>query len=196
MTLFFKCRRAIAIPPASASACKIIGQMLKSSNFSLSVFFFHFIFNFAYHTDKALHNKSSRQAASRDCGTSGFMTHSVSFKTKQKFYCLKGPRWHLVVGSSVCLFVRPSVYLKFRPAYNKVQYLRFGWWNSNQTWTVSSSIACSHCTYIPCPWGGAGSKCRTWRFLPYLYPPQRSLGGVYWNHPVRLSVRLSVDARG
>ena len=39
-----KCRRAIAIPPASASAsaCKMLGQMLKSWNFSLSVFFLAF----------------------------------------------------------------------------------------------------------------------------------------------------------
>ena len=41
-----KCRRAITIPPASASAsasiCKMLGQMLKSWNFSLSVFFLAF----------------------------------------------------------------------------------------------------------------------------------------------------------
>ena len=29
-----------------------------------------------------------------------------------------------------------------------------------------------------------------------LYPRNKVRGGVYWNHPVRLSVRLSVDARG
>ena len=35
------CRRAIAIPPASASACKMLGQMFgkKVLNFSLSAFF-------------------------------------------------------------------------------------------------------------------------------------------------------------
>ena len=37
-----KCRRAIAIPPASASTCKMLGQMLKSWNFSLSVIFLAF----------------------------------------------------------------------------------------------------------------------------------------------------------
>ena len=45
-----KCRRAIALPPASvsastsawASAYKMLGQMLKSWNFSLSVFFLAF----------------------------------------------------------------------------------------------------------------------------------------------------------
>ena len=41
-------------------ACKMLGQMLKSWNFSLSVFFLHF--NFAYHTNKAPCNKSLRQA--------------------------------------------------------------------------------------------------------------------------------------
>ena len=48
-----------------------------------------------------------------------------------------------------------------------MQYLKFGWSYSNQTWTVSSWKGCSHFTGIPCPWGGMGSKCRTWRFMPY-----------------------------
>ena len=70
-------------------------------------------------------------------------------------------RGHLVFGSSVPLSVRPfvcpsvrlSVYPLFRPAY-KVQYLKLWWSYSNQTWTVSSYIVCSHFTYIPCPRGG------------------------------------------
>ena len=75
-------------------------------------------------------------------------------------------RGHLVFGSSV----RPSVCLSVRnsvPLINKVQHLKFGWSYSNQTWTVSSSKGCSYFTDITCPWGGAGWKCRTWRFLPY-----------------------------
>ena len=44
-------------------------------------------------------------------------------------------RGHLVIGSSVCLSVRNSV-----PLTNKVQYLKFGWWYSNQTWTVKAGL--------------------------------------------------------
>ena len=36
-------------------------------------------------------------------------------------------RWHLVIGSSVCLFVCPSV-CNSVPLTNKVQYVKFGWW--------------------------------------------------------------------
>ena len=45
---------------ASASTCNMLWQMLKSCNFSLSVFFL--AFNFAYHTNKAPYHKSLRQA--------------------------------------------------------------------------------------------------------------------------------------
>ena len=69
-------------------------------------------------------------------------------------------RGHLVIGSSVrpsvCLSVRPSVCLSVRnsvPLTNNVQYLKFGWWYSNQTWTVASSMGSSHFTDITCPWG-------------------------------------------
>ena len=41
---------------------------------------------------------------------------------------------------------------------SKLQYLKFGWWYSNQTWTVSSSMGSSHYIDIKCPWGGAGSN--------------------------------------
>ena len=41
---------------------------------------------------------------------------------------------------------------------NKVQYLKFRWSYSNQTWTVSSSKGCSHFTDITCPWRWGGVK--------------------------------------
>ena len=50
---------------------------------------------------------------------------------------------------SICPFIRYSV-----PLTNKVQYLKLWWSYSNQTWTVSSYIVCSHFTYIPCPRDG------------------------------------------
>ena len=50
--------------PRQASTCKMLGQMLKSGNWSLSVFFF-LHFKFAYHTNKAPYNKSLRQARIR-----------------------------------------------------------------------------------------------------------------------------------
>ena len=59
-----KCRCAIAIPLESASTCKMLGQILKSWNLSLSVFFF-LHFNFAYITIKAPYNKNLRQARIR-----------------------------------------------------------------------------------------------------------------------------------
>ena len=59
----------------------------------------------------------------------------------------------LSVRPFVCPFVRNSV-----PLTNKVQYLKFGWWYSNQTWTVSSSMSSSHFTDITCPWGWDGVK--------------------------------------
>ena len=71
-------------------------------------------------------------------------------------------RGHLVFGSSVCpsvprlsvcLFVRNSV-----PLTDKVQYLKFGWSCSYQTWTVSSSMGSLHFTDIPCPWGVGRGK--------------------------------------
>ena len=59
---------------------------------------------------------------------------------------LKGPsgassNWiiRLSVRPSVCPFVRLSVRNSV-PLPNKVQYLKFGWWYSHQTWTVSSSM--------------------------------------------------------
>ena len=59
-------------------------------------------------------------------------------------------------SSSVCTFVRNSVPLTY-----KVQYLKFGWSYSYQTWTVSPFKGCSHFIDITCPWGWGGVKCRT-----------------------------------
>ena len=73
---------------------------------------------------------------------------------------LKGPLGASSVWIAVFLSVRLSV---------RNLNLKFGWSYSNQTWTVSSWKGCSHFTGIPCPWGGMGSKCRTWRFLPYYH---------------------------
>ena len=85
------------------------------------------------------------------------------FKTIHVFMppAWKVRRGHLVIGSSVCPFVRLSVCLSVRnsvPLTNKVQYLKFGWWYSNQTWTVSSSMGSSHFTDITCPCGWGGVK--------------------------------------
>ena len=76
-----------------------------------------------------------------------------------KFLC---PHPERSMGTSsnqiVCLFVIPS-----RLQITLVQYLKFEWWYSHQTWTVSLSKGCSHITMIndiPCPWGwGRRSKC-------------------------------------
>ena len=57
---------------------------------------------------------------------------------------LKGPP-----GASSNRIVRLSVRLSVCPL---VQYLKFGWWYSYQTWTVSSSMGSSHFCDIPCPW--------------------------------------------
>ena len=66
-------------------------------------------------------------------------------------------RGHLVIGSSVRLFVRLSVRNSV-PLSNKVQYFKFGWGYIHQTWTVSSSKGCSHSSDITCPWGWGGVK--------------------------------------
>ena len=82
---------------------------------------------------------------------------------KANFYApgLKGPRGassNWIVCPSVHPSVCPSVYLSVRnsvPLTNKVQY---GWWYSNQTWTVASSMGSSHFTDITCPWRCDGVK--------------------------------------
>ena len=79
------------------------------------------------------------------------------------------PSWKMPGASSnriVCPSIRLSVSNSV-PLTNKVQYLKFWWWYSNHTWTVSSSMGSSHFTDIQCPWGRETSKCRTYRFLPY-----------------------------
>ena len=63
--LHFSAEELLLYPPvsgsscASTSTCKMLGQILKSENFRLSAF--SFAFNFVYHTNKALYDKSSRQ---------------------------------------------------------------------------------------------------------------------------------------
>ena len=77
-------------------------------------------------------------------------------------HTLKGPPMasnNRTDRSSICLSI-------FRPAF-KVQYFDFGWWYSNHTWTVSSSMGCSHFTDITLPWRWGGSECRTYRVLSY-----------------------------
>ena len=99
-----------------------------------------------------------------------------------------------IVRPSVCLSVRLSVRNSV-PLTNKVQYLKFGWWYSNQTWTVASSTCSSHFTDITCPWGWGwgGVKMLDLGIFAIFIPPATKLGGVYWNHHVRLSVRPSVS---
>ena len=76
------------------------------------------------------------------------------------------PSVRLSVRLSVCSSVRPSVRNSV-PLSFKVQYLKFGWSYSNQTWTVSSSKGCSHFTDITCPWGWGGVKIWDLEILPY-----------------------------
>ena len=73
---------------------------------------------------------------------------------------LKGPPGassNQIVRLSVCLSVCPSVCNSVLLT-NKVQYFKFGWSYSNQTWTVSSYMGSSHFTDITCPWGWGGAK--------------------------------------
>ena len=49
------------------------------------------------------------------------------------------------MGSSIRLSICLSVCPKFHPSY-RVQYLKFRWSYSYQTWTVSSSMGSSHFT--------------------------------------------------
>ena len=79
---------------------------------------------------------------------SGAMYVAVTIKVL--FLCPPPPkvcRWHLVTeppppppkgppGASSNRIVRPSVSNSV-PLTHKVQYLKFGWWYSNQSWTVS-----------------------------------------------------------
>ena len=76
----------------------------------------------------------------------------------------------LLWASSNCLSVRKmsnrlffsnSVLLTY-----KVQFLKFGWWYSNQTWTVSSSKGCLHFPDIISPWGWGKVKMQDLEILP------------------------------
>ena len=66
------------MPPASASAsasaCKMLGQMLKSWNFSLSVFF-SFNLTLLIISIKPLSTKAYDRRASGDCDNSGVYTN-------------------------------------------------------------------------------------------------------------------------
>ena len=77
------------------------------------------------------------------------------------------------VRLSVCPPVRNSVPLKF-----KVQYLKFGWSYSNQTWTVSSSKGCSHITFSLCQHVG-GNLCLD--YMPFNYE-RVVVEVIYWHH--------------
>ena len=88
---------------------------------------------------------------------------------------LKGPS-----GASSVWIVRPSVRLSVRnsvPLTFKVQYLKFRWSCSNQTWTVSSSKGCSPFTDITYAWGWGGVNIWDLENLPYLtlLPPGASV---------------------
>ena len=75
-----------------------------------------------------------------------------------------------------------------------MQYLKFGWWYSNQTWTVSSSMGYSHFIDIPCPWGwgervlnvGLKDFCHIWTLLS----PGAS---VFDKHMSSWQIRLARD---
>ena len=85
--------------------------------------------------------------------------------------------------------VRPSVRNSV-PHINKVQYLKFGWSFSNQSWTVSSSKGCSHFTDITCPWGvgrGQNVGLRNFCHSLTLLPPGAS---VFHKHMSSLSMFL------
>ena len=70
-------------------------------------------------------------------------------------------RRRLVIGSSIRLSIHPFVRNSV-PLTNKVQYLKFGSWYSNQTWSISSSwLLTLH--FHPMPLGVGWGQ----RFLPY-----------------------------
>ena len=74
------------------------------------------------------------------------------------------------VRLSVCPSVCPSVHLSVRnsvPLTFKVQYFKFGWSYSNQTWTESPSMDCSHFTDITYPWGWGRVNIWDLEILPY-----------------------------
>ena len=83
------------------------------------------------------------------------------------------PAWqvrfcHVVIGSSVCLSVHPSVI----PSRLQSVIFNVEWWYSNQTYTVSSSKGSSHFTDIT-PSGVWGGGVKMWDFchILTLLPP-------------------------
>ena len=73
--------------------------------------------------------------------------HNPAVPTYTYFYTsvLKG-----LLGASSNRIVRPFVRNSVPITY-KVQYLKYEWLYSNQTWTVSSSMGCSHFTDTNAP---------------------------------------------
>ena len=85
------------------------------------------------------------------------------------------PAWkvcqgHLVFGLTVRLSVIPSRFI------NKVQYLKFGWSYSNQTW-LKVHLRVAHTSLTSHALGGAGSKFGTQRFC-YIYLDFVAAGGI------------------
>ena len=70
-------------------------------------------------------------------------------------------------GSSVPLFVSLFV-CKSVPLTYKLQYFKFEWTYSIQTWTVCSGQGCSHLGDIACPWKLGWGQNVGLRFLPLL----------------------------
>ena len=81
------------------------------------------------------------------CMHKKFFLQKVSDRKKDIFTPLA---WKGLSRASSSQIVRRSVFPIFCPAY-KVQYLKFGWSYSYQTWNVCSSKGCSYFTDITDP---------------------------------------------
>ena len=76
------------------------------------------------------------------------------------------PRFKVSLEAFSNRIVRLSIIPSHLHMKCNTMYLKFGWYYSNRTGTVSSYKGCSHFTDITCPWGlGRGKKCRTCRFI-------------------------------
>ena len=126
----------------------------------------------------------------------------VVFAQLMQFLC---PRPERSAGASsnriVRLSIRPFVHLSVRlsvhnsvPLTNKVQYYKFGWWYSYQTWTVSSSTGSSHFTDITCPWGGVGWGQIVWLrefcHILTLLPPGASTFHKHMSSCINVNMRI------
>ena len=84
---------------------------------------------------------------------------------------------HPSIRPSVCPSIRPSV-CNSVPLTNKVQHLKFGWWYSNQTWTVGSSMGflTLHWHHMPLEVGqGQNVGLRDFCHILTLLPPGASV---------------------